>query len=180
MAHLLRGARVRSRRCEGAGQKLVADGRRVGTGARRRRAEAEARRRWPAAGERGCGVRGDEAQGAGAAVRDCGHRTLGRRGRGIRVCLPGLLTGLGRIGRPDTCRMAYPICTKIIKNRILRGYVSWAYRTRIRIRYVSDTRYVASGTYPCNIGSQHWVCPFGFIGSIFIVFRIDVLVTGCL
>ena len=40
------------------------------------------------------------------------------------------------------------------KNRILLGYVSDAYRTRIRIRYVSDTRYASSSKYPCNVGSK--------------------------
>ena len=41
---------------------------------------------------------------------------------------------------------------KIIKIRILRGYVSKAYPTRIRIRYVSDTRYAALVAYPCYGG----------------------------
>jgi len=108
------------------------------------------------AGERGCGV---TARGCGAmrGRSRAGLRTADNRASGQRdkVCL---LTGLGCIGRQDTCRMAYAIYPKIIKKRILWGYVSWAYRTRIRIRYVSDTRYAASVTYPCNIDFQHVLC----------------------
>jgi len=85
VAHLLRGAGVRSRRCEGAGRKLVAGGRRVGTEARR--AEAEARRRWSAASERGCGI---TARGCGArrgrsraGLRTSDARASGQRDKGL-------------------------------------------------------------------------------------------------
>ena len=79
--------------------------------------------------------------------RRCGARRLGRRGVG--ACgrlgvmeIRGLLSGLGRILRPDTYRPTYPIFAKIIIIiRILGGYVFMAYRICIRIRYVSDTRY---------------------------------------
>jgi hypothetical protein len=74
-------------------------------------------------------------------------RECWRRGQRDKGCL----TGLGCIYKADTYQPMYPIFTKIIKIRILGGYVSWAYRTCIHIRYVSDTRYAASWTYPCNI-----------------------------
>jgi len=42
-----------------------------------------------------------------------------------------LLSGLGRILRPDTYRPTYPIFVKIIIIQILEGYVSIAYQVRI-------------------------------------------------
>jgi len=61
-------------------------------------------------------------------------------------CLTGLLLGWAVSTKADTRILrqirispAYPIFSKIIKIRILRGYVSAAYRIRIRVRYVSDT-----------------------------------------
>jgi hypothetical protein len=82
----------------------------------------------PAAGERGCGVtrRGCGARRGRAGVRGL-DGGLGRQGKREKVSL----TGLGRIHKADTYQPTYPIFAKIIKIRILRGYVSWAYRTRI-------------------------------------------------
>jgi hypothetical protein len=110
------------------GRKLVGGSRRVGTEARRQWAETEARRRRPVAGERGCGVtrRGCGARRGRAGVRGL-DGGLGRQGKREKVSL----TGLGRIHKADTYQPTYPIFAKIIKIRILRGYVSWAYRTRI-------------------------------------------------
>jgi hypothetical protein len=44
----------------------------------------------------------------------------------IRLCPVGWAVSV----KHDTYRPTYPIFTKIIKNRILRGYVSKAYRIR--------------------------------------------------
>ena len=70
--------------------------------------------------------------------------------------------GLGRILEADTYQPTYPIFAKIIIIRILGGYVSIAYPVRIRIRYVSDTRYATKLTYPCNRDptscSESWCC----------------------
>ena len=49
---------------------------------------------------------------------------------------------------------AYSIFSKIIKIRILHGYVSAAYRICIRVQYISDTRYAPILKYPCNVGRR--------------------------
>ena len=54
--------------------------------------------------------------------------------------------------RVDTYQRKYRIFSAIIFFPILNGYVSVAYPKRIRIGYVSNTRYVAYLTYPCNVG----------------------------
>jgi hypothetical protein len=106
-------------------------------GGRLRRVEA--RRRWPPCVERGRRV---------ASSR----RDFTRRGDS------GAGTGHGRIEFRDTrvaglirTQQTYPEFVKIIKNRILRRYVSMAYPTRIRIRNVSDTRYGCFLKYPCFV-----------------------------
>ena len=101
----------------------------------------------PAAGEQ------DEASPrvfAGGGVK-CGRRGLAL---GIEEGSPRVFVGLGRIEQADTYRPTYSIFTKLIKNRILFGYVSITYRTRIRIGYVSDTGYGTSLAYPCYIGPK--------------------------
>jgi hypothetical protein len=60
----------------------------------------------------------------------------------------------GRIQKADTYQPTYPKLAKIIKIQILRGYILTAYRSRIRIRYVSDTRYAPSWTYRGNTGQN--------------------------
>jgi hypothetical protein len=57
-----------------------------------------------------------------------------------------------RIPHIDTYQARVSYFRKINKNPILRRYVSVPYRTRIRIGYVSDTRYACALAYPCNIG----------------------------
>ena len=88
----------------------------------------------PVAGEQGCAV---TAQGCGARRGCAGVRELqvGHRDRGMCACV----IGLGRIHKADTYQPTYPIFAKIIKIWILLEYVSMAYWTCIRIRYVSDT-----------------------------------------
>ena len=121
------------------GQKPVAGGRRVGTEARHRQLAG-----WRAGMRRRCAVLRREARVAG--VRPCGSVSIGGVGQRDKVCL----IGLGRIHTPDTYQPTYPKFMKKRKNRILHRYVSAAYRIRIRIRNVSDTRYALPGTYPCN------------------------------
>ena len=117
---------------------------------RRRRLVAEARRWWPASEQARRSRAGCECDGATRASRGC----------------PGVASGigyapvigLGRIPKADTYQPTYLIIAKIIKIRILPGYVSMPYRTRIRIRNVSDTRYAPSCKYPCNVAnhSRSW------------------------
>ena len=94
---------------------------------------------------------------AGGGVK-CGSAGVGAPGLalGTEEGSARVFVGLGRIEQADTYRPTYSIFTKLIKNRILFGYVSITYRTRIRIRYVSDTGYGTSLAYPCYIGAEDW------------------------
>ena len=115
----------------------------------------EARRRRPASGGGGSSpVTGEQGRGFLARVRwrrrdhtRCECWGLGRRETQGDI----VFVGLGCIPGTDTYPQAYSRIAKLIKNRILRRYVSGAYPTRIRIGYVSDTRYAPSATYPCNV-----------------------------
>src|SRR6185437_10434899 len=105
---------------------------------RRGRPRAERRGRSGGGGKSGAG--GAHGHGRSGAARGRGRAE--QCGRNERRARPASRDGgSSRIGargrRADTYRLAYPIFMKIIKIRILRGYVSKAYPTRIHIRYIS-------------------------------------------
>ena len=142
-----RGARIDGSRGRsgGGGPQISGSGGRIpwcrSSNQRRRRSN---RRRRGRSGGGGAPIGGGVARIDSGSAADASTRaTLPAQDSSpsapLHVARPPLCSWLGRIGRPDTYLTAYPTFAKIIKNRILRGYVSGAYRTRIRIRYVSDT-----------------------------------------
>jgi hypothetical protein len=93
----------------------------------------------------------------------CGAMRRGRRGkpRQGQQGYGGLLLGWAVFASPDTsCPQIRYVPAHVSefrennKNQILPRYVSVAYLSRIRIRYVSDTRYAPSVKYPCNVGGK--------------------------
>jgi hypothetical protein len=97
-------------------------------------------------------VAGEQGVAAGARVLRRGRRgkpRQGRRGDMVTCCWAGpyLLTLIRRVHKLDTYQPTYPNFAKKIKI----GYSSDTYPSRIRIRYVSDTRYTPSVEYPCNV-----------------------------
>ena len=88
--------------------------------------------------------------GGGACVEP--YEASPRRARALRLGTLAFSLGWAVSHRPDTYQVTYSIFPKLNKNRIIAGYVSKPYRRRIRIGYVSDTRYGIFLTYPCYVG----------------------------